>query len=63
VELLQDRGDLPPQLKDSLWLPDLIFFTDITDTLNELNTELQDENKTIIKMTDTIDSFEGKLKV
>jgi hypothetical protein len=29
----------------------------------ELNTERQGENKTIIKITSTIDSFKGKLKL
>jgi hypothetical protein len=37
--------------------------TDLTVKLNELNTELQGENKTVIKMTGTTDSFKGKLKL
>jgi hypothetical protein len=28
TEFLQDRGDLPPQLKDYQWLLDLVFLTD-----------------------------------
>jgi hypothetical protein len=63
VDFLQDRGDLPPQLKDSWWLLDLSFLIDLTAKLNELNTELQGENKTIIKMIGNIDSFEGKLQL
>jgi hypothetical protein len=63
VKFLQDRGELPPQLKDSRWLLDLAFLTDLTAKLNELNTELQGENKTIIKMTGTTDSFKGKLQL
>jgi hypothetical protein len=63
VEFLQDRGDLPPQLKDSRWLLYLAFLVHLTAKLNELNTELQGENKTIIKMIGTIDSFKGKLQL
>jgi predicted nucleic acid-binding Zn-ribbon protein len=44
-------------------LLDLALLTDLTTKLSELNTELQAENKTIIKMTGAIDSFNGKLKV
>jgi hypothetical protein len=49
MEFLQDRGDLPPQLKDSRWLLDLAFLIDLTAKLNDFNTDLQGENKTIIK--------------
>jgi hypothetical protein len=34
VEFLQDRDDLPPQLKDSRWLLDLAFLIDLTAKLN-----------------------------
>jgi hypothetical protein len=44
-------------------LLDLAFLIDLTAKLNELNTDLQGENKTIIKMTGTTDSFEGKLQL
>jgi hypothetical protein len=60
LELLQDRRDLPPQLKDCRWMLDLTF---LTAKLNDLNSKFQSENKTIIKMTGTIDSFKGKLKL
>jgi acid stress-induced BolA-like protein IbaG/YrbA len=63
VDFLQDRGDLPPQLKYSLWLIDVAFLTDLTAKLNELNTKLQGENKTIIKMTIVIEPFKGKRDV
>jgi hypothetical protein len=58
MEFLQDRGDIPPQLKDSHWLLDLAFLTDLTAELNELQGK-----KTIIKMISTINSFKGKLKL
>jgi hypothetical protein len=44
-------------------LLDLAFLVDLTAKLNLLNTELQGENKTIIKMIGTIDSFKGKLQL
>jgi hypothetical protein len=44
-------------------LIDLAFLTDLTTELNELNSELQGEKKTIIKMTGLIDSFKGNLKL
>jgi hypothetical protein len=43
--LLQDGGDLLPQLKDSRLLLDLAFLTDLTVKLNDLNTELQGKKK------------------
>jgi hypothetical protein len=63
MEFLHNTGDLPPQLKDSQWLLDLAFLINLTAKLNDLNTELHGENNTIIKMTGTIDSFKGKLKL
>jgi hypothetical protein len=40
VEFLQDRVDLSPQLKDSVWLLDLAFLTDLTAKLDDFKTEL-----------------------
>jgi len=40
---------------------DLAFLTDLTATLNDLNTELQGENKTTTKMTGTGWFFQRKL--
>jgi hypothetical protein len=63
TESSQNRGDLPPHLKDSRWLLDLAFLTHLTAKLNNLNTELQGKSKIIIKMIGTIDSLKGKLKL
>lgn len=63
VEFLQDRVDLSLQLKASVCLPDLAFLTDLTSKLDNFKTELQGGNKTVIKTTDTVDSFNGKLKL
>jgi hypothetical protein len=46
---LQNRGELPLQLKYSQLLLDLVSLTNLTTEMNELITELQDENETIIK--------------
>jgi len=44
-------------------LPDLAFLTDLTAKLDDFKTELQGGNKPVIKTTDTVDSFNGKLKL
>jgi hypothetical protein len=44
-------------------LLDLAVLTDLTAKPNELSTELQGENKTIMKKAGTNDSFKGKLKL
>jgi len=41
----------------------MLDLTFLTAKLNDLNSKFQSENKTIIKMTGTIDSFKGKLKL
>jgi hypothetical protein len=63
VQFLHDRVNLPPRLEDSEWLLDRVFLTYLFAELNQLNTELKGEKKTIIKMTGTIDSFKEKLKL
>jgi uncharacterized protein YoxC len=42
---------------------DLVFHTDLTDKLNELNSDLQGKNETLIEMSGIIDSLEGKQKL
>jgi hypothetical protein len=44
-------------------LLDLAFLIDLTDELKALNTEFQDENKTINQMSNVIDSFKAKLQL
>ena len=51
------------ELFDSQWILKLMFFTDLCLHVNELNTGLQDRNKTIIIMFDFIKAFEAKLQV
>jgi hypothetical protein len=45
---------LPLQIKDFRWLLHLALLTDLNIKVNCLNTELQCENKTIIKLTATM---------
>ena len=63
VEFLLDRSDLPPQLQDYQCLLVLTFLKDFTAELNEFNTDLQSEDKAIVKMVGTTDAFRGKLKM
>jgi len=63
LEFILDKSDLSPQLDDSRWLLDLAFITDFTAKLNDMNTQLQGENKTIVKMIGTFDSVKGNLKL
>jgi hypothetical protein len=44
-------------------LLDVGFLADLAAEQNVLNTELQGENKTIIQLTGTTDSFRGKMKL
>jgi hypothetical protein len=44
-------------------LLDFAFLKDLNAKLNELNTELQGENKITVKRTGTIDFFRGELKL
>jgi hypothetical protein len=44
-------------------LPDLAFLTDLTAKLYDFKTEIQSGKKTVIKTTDTVDSFNGKLRL
>lgn len=63
MEFLLDRSDLPPQLQDYQCLLVLTFLKDLTAELNEFNTDLQSEDKAIVKMVGTTDAFRGKLKM
>jgi hypothetical protein len=50
-------------LKDFWWPLTLHFLKALTAQINELNSELESENKTTIKNTGTTDFFRGKLKL
>ncbi|XP_069588396.1 general transcription factor II-I repeat domain-containing protein 2-like [Ranitomeya imitator] len=52
-----------PQLYDSKWVNNLMFFTDLSVHINELNLKLQGFGKSIDVMFGYIKAFESKLKI
>ncbi|XP_069610593.1 general transcription factor II-I repeat domain-containing protein 2A-like [Ranitomeya imitator] len=57
----KDLGNFP-QLYDSKWVNNLMFFTDLSVHINELNLKLQGFSKSIDVMFGYIKAFESKLK-
>ncbi|XP_069610944.1 general transcription factor II-I repeat domain-containing protein 2-like [Ranitomeya imitator] len=58
----KDLGNFP-QLYDSKWVNNLMFFTDLSVHINELNLKLQGLSKSIDVMFGYIKAFESKLKI
>lgn len=58
---LEEKGDIYDFLDDVNWLCDLSFLTDICQKLNQLNLELQGQNKDFVDMVSTIKAFKAKL--
>ena len=52
-----------PELDDAAWLSNLMFFTDLSIHLNELNVKLQGYGKNVDVMFGLIFAFESKLKI
>jgi hypothetical protein len=52
-----------PQINDHKWVSNLMFFTDLSVHMNELNLKLQGFGKSIDVMFGYIKSFESKLKI
>nr|KAF6378703.1 hypothetical protein mMyoMyo1_009629 [Myotis myotis] len=52
-----------PQISDHKWVSNLMFFTDLSVHMNELNLKLQGFGKSIDVMFVYIKSFESKLKI
>jgi hypothetical protein len=48
------------QLEDEEWLFDLVFLTDFTGKLSDVNLELQDKNKCIAEMMSRVSSYKSK---
>ncbi|XP_012928620.1 protein FAM200A-like isoform X1 [Heterocephalus glaber] len=57
------KGQEYPQLTDTAWLNNLMFFTDFTRHFNVLNKRLQSVGKTAERMFYDIKTFERKLQV
>ena len=70
-ELLPEIKEFPKQFSDTeytelgneQWLLDLVFFTDFTAQLNELNLELQGKEKNIVDMISSVNTFKRKLQL
>ncbi|KAM8927714.1 general transcription factor II-I repeat domain-containing protein 2B-like [Pelodytes ibericus] len=60
---MNEKGQEYPQLTDTAWLTNLMFFTDFTAHFNVLNKTLQGVGKTAERMFCDIRTFERKLKV
>uniref|UniRef100_UPI00358FAF2C general transcription factor II-I repeat domain-containing protein 2-like n=1 Tax=Myxine glutinosa TaxID=7769 RepID=UPI00358FAF2C len=60
---LAEKGQNYPELEDEKWVVKLMFLTDITGHLNELNLRLQGAGQTVLIMFDTWTAFVGKLAV
>ena len=60
---MDDNKQNYSELTDVDWLSRLMFFTDFTLHLNELNTKLQGFGKTVDEAFDIITAFEKKLKI
>ena len=52
-----------PELDDAAWLSNLMFFTDLSIHLNELNVKLQAYGKSVDVMFGSILAFKSKLKI
>ncbi|XP_070599696.1 general transcription factor II-I repeat domain-containing protein 2A-like [Erythrolamprus reginae] len=60
---MNEKGQEYPQLIDTAWLTNLMFFTDLTIHFNVLNKKLQGVGKTAERMFCDIKVFEKKLQI
>ena len=58
---MESREEDTTLLSDAEWLLDLAFLTDMTEKLNQLNTQLQDKDRTISDMISAVKAFKAKL--
>ncbi|KAK1338701.1 hypothetical protein QTO34_019358, partial [Cnephaeus nilssonii] len=65
IKVFLDNKDLGnfPQLNDDKWVNTLMFFTDLSVHINELNLKLQGFGKSIDVMFGYIKAFESKVKI
>ncbi|XP_060755409.1 SCAN domain-containing protein 3-like [Neoarius graeffei] len=60
-DFLSEHGHpLAAQLEDQTWLAHLAYLTDVFGRLNELNTSLQGNDKTVLQMYDKVSAFMRK---
>ena len=58
---MESREEDTTLLSDAEWLLDLAFLTDMTEKLNQLNTQLQGKDRTISDMISAVKAFKAKL--
>lgn len=60
---IKEKGLAYPELENESWISDLMFLTDIMEHFQKLNLALQGHNKIITDLSQTLFSFEAKLKL
>ncbi|XP_064412969.1 zinc finger BED domain-containing protein 5-like [Latimeria chalumnae] len=61
IFLREKKHSLADRFKDEAWLAKLAYLSDIFQHLNELSTEMQGRNRTIVDIGEKISSFKRKL--
>ncbi|XP_012136549.2 general transcription factor II-I repeat domain-containing protein 2A-like isoform X2 [Megachile rotundata] len=62
-DFMELTGHPVPELKDTQWLIDLAFLTDLVQHMNRLNLLLQEEGKIIVELYDTVRAFQMKIQL
>ena len=60
---MESRGEDTALLTDAEWLLDLAFLTDVTEKINQLNTQLQGKDKCVADMISAVRAFSAKLSL
>lgn len=63
ITFLKEKKRSYPQLENDEWMQDLMFLTDIMNHLQTLNLALQGKDKIVSDLTQTIFSFQNKIRV
>jgi len=63
IVFVKEKKKNYPQLEDHAWVQDLMFFTDVMQHLQYLNLALQGRNKVITELSQSILSFQNKIKL
>ena len=63
ITFLKEKKKSYPQMENDKWMQDLMFLTDIMNHLQTLNLAFQRKNKIVSDLTQTIFSFQNKIRV
>lgn len=63
IFLTERKHPLAEKFSDPAWVAKLAFLSDIFEHLNQLNTEIQGKNRTIVDISEQISSFKLKLSL